>query len=124
MRTANAIKLPLVRVLFLGLVQLLPFGSADSALPLKISTTLSLDPYATRFFLSRLLLCMIFVAGVLPFLNSLATLRTLAFVFIVFLTLMAFFSILQRVELPGSIYGLRAPARAPPFRTFINPYPL
>ena len=120
MISANTIQLPLIALFVLGLVQLLPFGGADSALPLKISTTLSLDPYATRFFLSRLFLCMIFFAGALTFLNSLAKLRTLAFVFIVFLTLMAFFSILQRVELPGSIYGLRAPAQALPFGTFIN----
>jgi len=34
--------------------------------------------------------------------------------------LLAFYSILQRVEDPSSIYGLRQPAQAIPFGTFIN----
>ena len=34
--------------------------------------------------------------------------------------LLAFYSILQRVEDPAAIYGLRAPSQAIPFGTYVN----
>ena len=119
--SADIIQIPLVALLAFGFVQLIPIGSSSEAsLPVQVSTSLSLDPYATRFFVCRLFLCLIFFAAALTFTNTLPRLRTVAFVFIIFFSLLAFFSILQRVEDPSSIYGLRQPAQAIPFGTFIN----
>ena len=49
--STNPIQLPMIALLAIGCVQLLPFGSQESAALLNAPAvhTLSLDPYATRF---------------------------------------------------------------------------
>jgi O-antigen ligase len=119
----NVVQLPVIALGVVGLIQLLPFGSSSipaGVLDLPAAASISLDPYATRFFLMRLLLFVVFFAAALTFINSISRLRMVVVTLIAFGGLLAFYSILQRVEDPSSIYGLRQPAQAIPFGTFIN----
>jgi len=119
----NVVQLPIIVLGIVGLIQILPFGGSSvpaGVLDIPAAASISLDPYATRFFLMRLFLFVIFFAAALTFINSMSRLRMIAITLIAFGGLLAFYSILQRVEDPGSIYGLRQPAQAIPFGTFIN----
>ena len=119
----NVVQLPVIALGVVGLIQLLPFGGSSipaGVLDLPAAASISLDPYATRFFLTRLFLFVVFFAAALTFINSISRVRIVVVTLIAFGGLLAFYSILQRVEDPSSIYGLRQPAQAIPFGTFIN----
>jgi O-antigen ligase len=119
----NIIQLPVIAIGVIGLIQLLPFRGSpipDSAIDIPTTASLSLDPYSTRFFLMRLFFYLIFFAAALTFVNTISRLRLIVITLIAFGGLLAFYSILQRVEDPSSIYGLRQPSQAIPFGTFIN----
>ena len=116
------IQLPLVALAIIGLIQLLPFRSSDvpQSLLSGAVSSLSLDPYATRFFVAKLVLYIIFFAAALAFINTVPRVRSITIMLITFGGLLGFYSILQRVETPSAIYGLREPPQALPFGTYIN----
>lgn len=119
----NAILLPLVGMVSVGLVQLLPLFSAETPAGLPGTMTrvsISLDPYSTRLFLVRLVTFTIFFAAALTFINSEKRLRTTAGMITLFGALMAFFGILQRLVNPEGIYGIRGTPQAIPFGSFVN----
>ncbi|HYJ91617.1 MAG TPA: hypothetical protein VEV84_09935, partial [Pyrinomonadaceae bacterium] len=89
----DKIQLPLLALGVIGLIQLLPLRDNDFPAGLLSSaglSSLSLDPYATRFFLVRLLLYIIFFATALAFINTLPRLRAVAVTLIIFGGLLAF----------------------------------
>jgi len=118
----DLLQLPIIALGLVGLIQLLPLGdpNAPAGLLAYPSAALSFDPYATRFFLLRLFLCLAFFAAALAFLNSSVRIRAVVIVLIIFAATLSFYSILQRVEDPSSIYGTRQPGQAIPFGTYIN----
>src|SRR5205085_11816374 len=64
----NALLVPLLGLIALGLVQLLPLGSAD---PLTgTGSRISFDQYSTRFFISKLIVYTAFFAAALTFINT------------------------------------------------------
>jgi O-antigen ligase len=118
----DMLQIPLLGLGLIGLIQLLPVRTLNipAGLLSDPSSTLSLDPYATRFFLMRLFFYIVFFAAAFTFVNTLSKVRTVVVVLIAFGALLAFYSILQRVEAPTAIYGLREPAQAIPFGTYVN----
>ena len=119
----DVLQLPLIALFVWGLIQLLPFGSVNAPAGListSVASSISLDPYATRFFLARLLLFIIFFAAFLTFFKGSTRQKTVVIALIGFGGLLAFYSILQRVEDPSSVYGVRQPGQASPFGTYIN----
>ncbi|MBX7054550.1 MAG: O-antigen ligase family protein [Pyrinomonadaceae bacterium] len=119
----NAILLPLIGMVSVGMVQLLPLFSAEGPAGLPTTMTqvaISLDPYSTRLFLIRLVIFTIFFAAALTFINSEKRLRTTAGLITVFGALMAFFGIIQRLVNPEGIYGIRGTPQAIPFGSFVN----
>jgi|CXWL01.1.fsa_nt_gi O-antigen ligase len=119
--SSSRLQIPLIGLLLIGLVQLLPFGgTAGEMLSGEASRALSLDPYATRFFVIRLVIFLTFLAACLTFINSERRLRTIILLVIVFGAVMAFFGILQRLSNPDGIYGLRLTPSAIPFGPFVN----
>jgi hypothetical protein len=66
---STKIQLPILALLALGCVQLLPFGSAidPASVGAPLVRSLSLDPYATRFFLMRLSICFVYFAAALAY---------------------------------------------------------
>ena len=84
------------------------------------AASISLDPYATRFFLMRLLICIVFFAAMLTFVNSRPRQLRLTVMIVIFGAVMAFFGILQWLAKPDSIYGLRPTPQAIPFGPYVN----
>lgn len=119
----NILQLPLLGLLLVGLVQLLPIGSPGIPADLlteQASGAISLDPYATRIFLIHLAIYGLFFAALLTYIDHRDRLRKMVHFLISFVSLMAFFAILQRLASLDSIYGLRASNQAIPFGSFIN----
>jgi O-antigen ligase len=120
---AEPLQLPLLGLLLIGIIHLLPFGGSGDAsqfLSVPASRALSLDPYATRFFLTKLLVYSVFFAACLTFVNSEGRVKKAAVIIVTFGALMAFFGIMQRLASPDGIYGMRETPQAIPFGPFVN----
>jgi len=81
---------------------------------------LALDPYSTRFFLTKLVVYIVFFAACLAFINNEKRLKKAVWLVVVFGSAMAFFGILQRLANPDGIYGVRNTVGAIPFGPFVN----
>jgi O-antigen ligase len=117
------LQLPLIGLLLIGVIHLMPFGgSAEVSELLSVPEAggLSLDPYATRFFLTKLLIYSVFFAGCLTFVNSESRVKKAAVTIVTFGAFMAFFGIMQRLASPDGIYGMRETPQAIPFGPFVN----
>lgn len=120
--SAALIQIPLIVLILLGIVQLLPLAGADEADLLTITTSkaLSFDPQATRWFIVKALILLVFFAAALAFVRSGERFVKVAAVLISFGAVMSFFGILQRLTDPDAIYGLRPTPQAIPFSSFVN----
>ncbi|MBP7416477.1 MAG: O-antigen ligase family protein [Pyrinomonadaceae bacterium] len=119
---SSYLQLPLIGILLIGLIQLLPLGpgAGDASITVPATNLLTLDPNGTRYFLSHLIVYIVFFAACLTFINSEKRLRKVVFLVVIFGAIMAFVAILQRLASPDMIYGLRNPGQAVPFGPFIN----
>lgn len=119
---SNAIQLPLVGMILIGIIQLLPVRSntVGGLLAIPASAAISLDAYATRLFTIRLVILAVFFAAALTFLDSSRKLERCAFAAIIFGAVMAFFGVIQRLSGAETIYGLRKVGQAIPFGPFVN----
>lgn len=109
----NILQLALLGLIAIGLVQLLPLGSAPSG-------TLSLDPYATRFVLIKTIALFIYFAAALAFIDSPRRLRLMVYTVTVFGFLLAIFGLIQYFSSPTKIYWITERAQSLPFGPFIN----
>lgn len=119
----NLLQIPLLGLILLGLIQLLPFGSANMSgdlLAVAPVRSLSIDPYTTKLAVIKLCVLLIFFAAAYTFINNRNRLQKIVSTVIVSGTTMAFFGILQRLANPEAIYGLRPVAQAIPFSSFVN----
>lgn len=118
----STLQIPMLGLLLIGVIQLLPLGGATTGdlLTVPISRSLSLNPYATRFFVLHLVVYIVFFAACLTFINKESRLRKAVLMVIIFGAVMAFFGILQRLANPDGIYGLRGTPQAIPFGPFVN----
>ena len=110
-------------LILIGLIQLLPLSSSEVSsdlLSIPATSSLSLDPYSTRFAILKLILYLVFFSASLTFINNQKRLRKVAVTIIVFGSVMAFFGILQRLASPEYIYGIREVGQAIPFASYIN----
>lgn len=119
----STLLLPLAGLIAIGFVQLLPLFS--SGLPTELLADrsrqpLSMDPYATRFFLVRLIVYLVFFAAALTYLNTERRLKKVTIGLVLFGALVSFFGILQWLAKPDAIYGLRETPNAVPFGPFVN----
>ena len=106
--STSTLQIPILAMIAIGCFQLLPLGSR------------SMDPYATRFFLIRLVICFVFFAAALTYIQGLTRRKAVAAVLVTFGSLIAIFAILQRLAAPDAIYGLRPTPYAIPFGPFVN----
>lgn len=119
----DAIQLPVLALLLLGVFQLLPLGGNEvspDALGVPASAAITLDPFTTRIFLIRLVGYIIFFAAALTFINTRERLRKTFTVLIVFGGILAFAGIIQKLASPDAIYGVRKAAQAVPFGPYVN----
>ena len=105
----NLLQIPVAGFLLIGLVQLLPLGGG-----------ISIDPYATRFFVIRLIVYLTFFAACLTFINNEGRLKKAVLLVITFGAAMAFIGILLRLANPEGVYGIRKTPQAIPFGPFVN----
>ncbi len=121
--SSNLLQFPIAGLILIALIQLLPLGEAHIApgvLSIDPARSLSLDPYATRFFTIRLVVYLIFFAAALAFIDSEKRAKRLVLLLVIFGGLIAFFGILQRLANPEAIYGIRPTPQAIPFGPFVN----
>ncbi|MEJ7848421.1 MAG: O-antigen ligase family protein [Pyrinomonadaceae bacterium] len=120
---SSSIQIPVFGLILIGFLQLLPVWSSGiprELLGIPAAGTLSMDPYATRFFLIRLIILFVFFAAALAYIDSRERLKKLVFIIIVFGGVMAFVAILLRLASPDAIYGLRPTPHAVSFGSFVN----
>ena len=119
----SPLQIPILGLICIACVQLLPIGDAGISadlLNIPVVSTLSMDAYATRFFLIRLVIAFIFFAAALTFIDSQKRLKKIALMIVIFGALMAFVGILQRLASPDAIYWFRRTPQAIPFGPFVN----
>lgn len=119
----NAIQLPILGLILIGLIQLLPLRNSqisNELLSVPAAASLSLAPYSTRLAIIQLIVYFVFFAAALFFINNQNRLRKILLTIIIFSSIMAFFGILQKFSGAEAIYGLRLPNQANPFGSFVN----
>ncbi len=117
----NALQLPLIGALILGLVQLLPLRTiGDGATAIGLANTLSLDPYSTRLVLVQLATLLIYFAATLVFIDTPHRLRILVRTIMVFGFLLAIFGLTQSFTSPTKVYWIRELNQSTAFGPFIN----
>lgn len=119
----SPLQIPIFGLICIACVQLLPIGDAGISgelLEIPAVSTLSMDAYATRSFLIRLVIAFIFFAAALTFIDSQKRIKKIALMIVIFGALMAFVGILQRLASPDAIYWFRRTPQAIPFGPFVN----
>ena len=118
----NVLQLSLLGTFLLGLFQLLPLRHPEDvgthSIPLVSS--LSFDPYSTRFILVQTLALMIYFAAVLVFTDTPKRLRLLVRTIAVFGFFLAIFGLTQSFTSPDKIYWMRELPQSQAFGPFIN----
>lgn len=114
---------PVLGLIFIGLIQLLPLKGAvlpENLLDLPVSSSLSLDAFATRLAVVQLFAMLIYFAAALAFINTTRRLQTVSTTVIVLGFAMAVVGIIQYLSGEGKALWLRESPQALPFASFIN----
>ena len=118
----NVLQLPLLGMLLLGVFQLLPLRHPEDvgthSIPLVSS--LSFDPYSTRFILVQTAALLIYFAAVLVFTDTPKRLRLLVRTITVFGFFLAIFGLTQSFTSPDKVYWIRDMPQSQAFGPFIN----
>lgn len=118
----NVLQLPLLGMFLLGAFQLLPLRHPEDvgthSIPLVSS--LSFDPYSTRFILIQVAALLIYLAAVLVFTDTPKRLRLLVRTIIVFGFFLAIFGLTQSFTSPTKVYWIRDMPQSQAFGPFIN----
>lgn len=118
----NVLQLPLVGMFLLGVFQLLPLRHPEDvgthSIPLVSS--LSFDPYSTRFILIQVAALLIYFAAVLVFTDTPKRLRLLVRTITVFGFFLAIFGLTQSFTSPDKVYWIREMPQSQAFGPFIN----
>jgi O-antigen ligase len=118
----NVLQLPLLGMLLLGVFQLLPLRHPEDvgthSIPLVSS--LSFDPYSTRFILVQTAALLIYFAAVLVFTDTPKRLRLLVRTITVFGFFLAIFGLTQSFTSPDKVYWIRELPQSQAFGPFIN----
>ena len=118
----NVLQLPLLAMFLLGLFQLLPLRHPEDVGTHKIPlvSSLSFDPYSTRFILVQIVALAIYFAAVLVFTDTPKRLRLLVRTISVFGFFLAIFGLTQSFTSPDKIYWVRELPQSQAFGPFIN----
>jgi O-antigen ligase len=118
----NALQLPLIGLIVLGLVQLLPLRTVSSGgvTGIGVANSLSLDPNSTRLVLVQLVTLLIYFAATLVFTDTPHRLRVLVRTIMIFGFLLAIFGLTQSFTSPTKVYWIRELNQSTAFGPFIN----
>jgi O-antigen ligase len=106
----------------LGLFQLLPMRRPEDAGVGSVSlvSSLSFDPYSTRFILVQVAALLVYFAAVLVFIDTPKRLRLLVRTITVFGFFLAIFGLTQSFTSPDKVYWIREMPQSQAFGPFIN----
>ena len=118
----NVLQLPLLGMFLLGAFQLLPLRHPEVAgtHSIPLVSSLSFDPYSTRFILVQLAALTIYFAAVLIFTDTPKRLRLLVRTITVFGFFLAIFGLTQSFTSPDKVYWIREMPQSQAFGPFIN----
>ena len=118
----NALQLPLLGALGLGLIQLLPIGevTATTAAAFGAPNTLTLDPHSTRLVLVQLATLLIYFSATLVFVDTPHRLHLLVRTIMIFGFFLALFGLTQSFTSPTKVYWIRELNQSTAFGPFIN----
>lgn len=119
---ASLVQIPILGLIFLGLVQLLPLRGLNLSDVLSVppSQTLTLDAYATKIAVIKLVVFLIYFAAALTFIVTKKRFRRVVFTIILFGAAIAAFAVFQKLVNPENIYGLRETVQAHTFGPYVN----
>jgi O-antigen ligase len=118
----NVLQLPLLGMFLLGVFQLLPLRHPEVAgtHSIPLASSLSFDPYSTRFILVQLAALTIYFTAVLIFTDTPKRLRLLVRTITVFGFFLAIFGLTQSFTSPDKVYWIRDMPQSQAFGPFIN----
>jgi len=118
----NVLQLPLIGMFLLGVFQLLPLRRPEDpgAHTIPLVSSLSFDPYSTRFILVLVAALLMYFAAVLVFVDTPKRLRILVRTIMVFGFFLAIFGLTQSFTSPDKVYWMREIPQAQAFGPFIN----
>jgi len=117
----NLLQLPLLGILFLGLVQLLPLRSVGGlGLSTTVTHALSLDPNSTRLFLVQLSTLLVYFSATLVFTDTPHRLHILVRTILIFGFCLALFGLTQSIASPNKVYWFKELTQSTAFGPFIN----
>lgn len=118
----NVLQLPLLGMFLLGVFQLLPLRPAPNigTHTIPLVSSLSLDPYSTRFILVQIAALFFYFAAVLVFVDTPKRLRLLVRTIIGFGFFLAIFGLTQSFTSPDKLYWIREMPQSQAFGPFIN----
>jgi O-antigen ligase len=115
----NVLQLPLLGALVLGVIQLLPLGSAGAGAAITTGT-LSFDPYSTRLVLVQFATLLIYFAATLVFIDTPHRLHVMVRTIMIFGFFLAIFGLTQSFTSPTKVYWIRELNQSTAFGPFIN----
>jgi O-antigen ligase len=116
----SLLQIPLYLLFILGIIQIIPFGSVETAALGGIPRTLSIEPNWTKLTAFHILALSFIFSAFLIFVDSAKRLKKIVLIVTVFGFIYSFFAILQMVLSPTKIYGIYEAAFAAPFGSFVN----
>lgn len=116
----NVLQLPVLGMIVLGLVQLLPLRRPQGPGSIALVSSLSFDPYSTRFILVQVTGLLLYLAAVLIFTDTPKRLRLLVRTIIGFGFFLALLGLTQSFTSPDKVLWLRELPQAQAFGPFIN----
>ncbi|HEV7473364.1 MAG TPA: O-antigen ligase family protein [Pyrinomonadaceae bacterium] len=118
----NVLQLPILGMILLGLFQLLPLRHPEKVEthPISLVSSLSFDPYSTRFILVQVASLLLYLAAVLIFTDTPKRLRLLVRTIIGFGFFLAILGLTQSFTSPDKVYWIREMPQSQAFGPFIN----
>jgi O-antigen ligase len=119
---SSLVQLPILGLILIGLIQLVPLRGSDLSGLLSVSPvqTLSLDAYATKIAVVKLLIYLIYFGAALAFIVTQKRFRRVVLTIILFGAAIAAFAVFQKLVNPDNIYGIRQTVQASTFGPYVN----
>src|SRR5882672_4315636 len=118
----NVLQLPLLGMVLLGVFQLLPLRHPEDigTHSIPLASSLSFDPYSTRFILIQVAALLLYFAAILVFTDTPKRLRLIVRTIIGFGFFLAILGLTQSFTSPDKVYWIREMPQSQAFGPFIN----
>lgn len=121
--SVTPLQLPFLALIGVGLIQLVPLGGeavSSDLLRVQASSALTIEPYATKLMILKIVIFFLFFSSVLIYFDSAKRLRATVYVLMIFGGLMSFIGIIQKLSSPNIMLWIRQVDYAQPFASYVN----